>query len=712
MVYVSKGEQLLLTGTSKRVAIQVLNSDAEPIEPASLSLTVHNLQNEVLFSEEFLPSATGTRIQSAGPGTGVYFVDWGDPAAPVSTPTQTETATERDVLFTWRVSDSGAAFVNEINVFQKVRTVCPLVASLTTDLRLRLDKALKPYNPSLADPCFVGYTDFMLIEFLLGGLQHINDYQPYPLWCDLKRYPHECHGSLLIDAAVWYGLGTQQIFAIDTDITNWCFVAGTGVTAHDGTRRAIEDVRPGDSVIDAHGAIQTVEAQWCEGEAETVQVTTWGGRKLQVTPNHRFPVWAWKRDCACGCGEPVVAGRLFKHNHHNRAPAVAAEARAVYGNMRIPAGYDPVQELPAEDIRPGDFLMVPRKFDEVDPGITEDQARLIGYYVAEGHRHPDRNFSLTFGTDEVETWVEDAKAILEAEGFGHRLDLDSRGAAVHLRTNNGITSRKPGAGNRATDFVETLDRCVSGGHAWKKTLSGAVMRWPLHLKWALLAGMFRGDGHQNWQTARGGESFSVWYNTSSRMLCDQTELILAQLGIPCRYIEEPERDHRWKDGRVTRGKGMHRLVVSGKYAKTLADRVWGSASQAGDGMSRREGWSMPRHNCMVDEDYIYVPVKSVEVAETAPVYNLTVAGSHTYLACGLATNNSDQGNSWVLDHAPKIAAAMQPLYQSLEKRIPAMKWHYVRLGSVRTEISPNYRLNAVIGAAPKGALFRNVISAT
>jgi hypothetical protein len=221
VVYVSKGEQLLLTGTSKRVAIQVLNSDAEPVEPASLSLTVHNLQDEVLLSEEFLPTATGTRIQSAGPGTGVYFVDWGDPAAPSNTPRQTETAQERDVLFTWRVSDADAPFVNEINVFQKVRAVSPLVASLTTDLRLRLDKALKPYSPSLADPCFVGSTDFMLVEFLLGGLQHINDYQPYPLWCDLNRYPHECHGSLLIDAAVWYGLGTQQVFAIDTDITNW-----------------------------------------------------------------------------------------------------------------------------------------------------------------------------------------------------------------------------------------------------------------------------------------------------------------------------------------------------------------------------------------------------------------------------------------------------------------------------------------------------------
>jgi hypothetical protein len=73
---------------------------------------------------------------------------------------------------------------------------------------------------------------------------------------------------------------------------------------------------------------------------------------------------------------------------------------------------------------------------------------------------------------------------------------------------------------------------------------------------------------------------------------------------------------------------------------------------------------------------------------------------------------SDQGNAFVINHQPKLAAFSQTLAQRLDKIIPQMKLHFVRSGSVKIEAGSNFRINQLVQMAPEGALFRNVFLAT
>src|SRR5690606_29815452 len=98
-----------------------------------------------------------------------------------------------------------------------------------------------------------------------------------------------------------------------------CFVAGTRVMCEDGLRN-IEDIEPGDRVIAGDGRVETVEAAWREPPSPTVTIQALGSEPMTCTPNHNF---------------------LIRR-----------------GNQFI--------RLPAEEIREGDYLLTPRKYDE-DP---------------------------------------------------------------------------------------------------------------------------------------------------------------------------------------------------------------------------------------------------------------------------------------------------------------------------------------------------------
>lgn len=73
-------------------------------------------------------------------------------------------------------------------------------------------------------------------------------------------------------------------------------------------------------------------------------------------------------------------------------------------------------------------------------------------------------------------------------------------------------------------------------------------------------------------------------------------------------------------------------------------------------------------------------------------------------------NWSDQGNAFVINHQPKLAAFSTALAQRLDKIIPQMKLHFVRSGSAKVEAGPNFRLSALIQMAPTGAVFRNTFT--
>ena len=211
--------ELILQDTAERVDILVTDVDGNPVDATALSLIVANLSGTILLTTEFLPVLSAEqRIFKIAGAVGQYYVLWGDPAASTNIPTLTETANAEDILFRWRVQvGAGNEAVYQIQV---VRVVTARMLAMLPGFRLRIDKTAKVVSEDPTDPCFLGYTDSMLMEFLLGGLSHINAYQPYPLWCTLDEFPG-VHLELLYESALYVGVSSQELFAIDTDIESW-----------------------------------------------------------------------------------------------------------------------------------------------------------------------------------------------------------------------------------------------------------------------------------------------------------------------------------------------------------------------------------------------------------------------------------------------------------------------------------------------------------
>jgi IMP dehydrogenase/GMP reductase len=77
--------------------------------------------------------------------------------------------------------------------------------------------------------------------------------------------------------------------AVKLGVGPGCFAAGTRILMADATYRSIEDVRPGDRVVNMIGEPVTVMAAWCTGIREVIGVrhVAHAGETI-VTPDHRF----------------------------------------------------------------------------------------------------------------------------------------------------------------------------------------------------------------------------------------------------------------------------------------------------------------------------------------------------------------------------------------------------------------------------------------
>jgi hypothetical protein len=711
---------LILSGLPETLSLLVTDDAGVPVDATSLTLRIVRDHETLLVQDDFFagygdPPTLPTHIEKPALTTGIYRFPFGD----TSFDEQNSTDLPGEYLIAWRYV--GALGSTPRTIIQTAKVVSSKTMSLLPKLRLIVDKAVKVVDDNPEDPVFVGYTDEMLVQFLEGGLAWINAFQPYPMWGGLDAFP-DTHWRLLLDAAVCDALTSQEIFAVDTDI-NYCFVEGTPVSLIDACTTPIEEVKEGDKVLSREGKEESVQAAWCDGiPDELVEIKLWGGRAFTTTKQHEWPVWSWLRNCLCGCGQPVKQGKVFAVGHHTRVPDcnlahIRGSKKCTTTKQSIYEGYKPIKRLAAEDLVPGDFLMIPRKWDERETDVTVEDALILGYYAAEGHplyRCADttkdyRNICWTFCKDELGTWVRDIETYATRNGFRVTISHDPNHHAVYVRTLNDY-----GKATGALRLARLAEEHIGSGSLMKR-LSNAVMHWPKAQKLAFVTGLLRGDGHQSWslqQTINGsGNSFGVWYATSSQALAEQTHLLLAQLGFPSALIIEPEGEKMFYGKSYIKAKA-YKLKVPAGYAHTLADIVWGEQSTAlAHARHAREGWTPPRPECMVDEDFVYVPIKGVTIVKNESqrrVFNLTVSGDHSYTVENFATFNSDQGNVFVIDHQPKLATILNATWTRLATMVPAMKRHYVRNGAVRVEGGMNWRFQTLLSAAPTGSLFRKM----
>lgn len=81
--------------------------------------------------------------------------------------------------------------------------------------------------------------------------------------------------------------------------------------------------------------------------------------------------------------------------------------------------------------------------------------------------------------------------------------------------------------------------------------------------------------------------------------------------------------------------------------------------------------------------------------------------SQELLAVAIDVNYSDQGDSFVIEHQPKLSAILTSTWTRLKEMTPPMKRQYWQGGSARIEFGTSSRFQQLLSSSPAGALFRN-----
>lgn len=205
--------EIVLSNTVKKIGITVLDADGVPVAADNVALRVFQGSTVPTIWDDLTNGYGETPAlptQILNPDTGKYQFPFGDTSFDSANTTETSGMN----LFHWEVTDADGDTHTRVQI---VRVSSAIMWWLMEELRLRIDKARKEIDDNPASPCFVGYTNSMLAQFVDGGLSWINQFQPYPMWSSVDSYP-DAHWRLLIDAAFFDAMISQEVFAIDTDI--------------------------------------------------------------------------------------------------------------------------------------------------------------------------------------------------------------------------------------------------------------------------------------------------------------------------------------------------------------------------------------------------------------------------------------------------------------------------------------------------------------
>ena len=281
-------------------------------------------------------------------------------------------------------------------------------------------------------------------------------------------------GESPLKAALKYLLAEDKLYMLML-----CFTKGQQVTMASGITKNIEDVCAGERVRTHTGAVQVVTETLqfkYSGDLYTVKAAGCD-RGIECTDEHPFYV---KRD----------------------------------------SGF---QWVSAKDLCVGDYLVKPAVTDVGAPTVTTEitpgQARLVGYFLAEGcyktyHRDNKRICGLrfSFNKKEINTYVADVRTLLKTE-----LGKDS--VLQPLTTCNGVNVVSTGIDYKLADWMHKW----AGRYSHLKKLPEDVFYLDKNTQRQILIGLFRGDGSWNYNRM-------VW-TTTSKDLFDQISLLVTGQGM-------------------------------------------------------------------------------------------------------------------------------------------------------------------------------------
>jgi UDPglucose 6-dehydrogenase len=266
----------------------------------------------------------------------------------------------------------------------------------------------------------------------------------------------------------------------------------------------------------------------------------------------------------------------------------------------------------------GSYLKTAKNGQEIRSELAVDEHfwRVVGLYLAEGCTTiNERNVGRV-------TWS------FHPEREQHLVD---QVVAYWLR--HGVKAR---ARKRETAHVVTVQsRLVAtwwtqvlglGRNGYEQRLPDLIWEQPAEMKWALLAGLFEGDG--SWSLVNRGPSVVIELGTVSDELADGVLRLLGELGIVASR----------RIGRVAKStKDTHWIRISGAEQVERAIELVPARDRPGAlaSIARQTKRIAPTGYRRAGDGTAWVRVSGVERREfRGPVYSLEVPGLHTFVASG------------------------------------------------------------------------------
>jgi hypothetical protein len=375
-----------------------------------------------------------------------------------------------------------------------------------------------------------------------------------------------------------------------------CFPPGTPVMLRDGRTRPIQDIKVGDQVINGYGKIVTVtetHPRQYRGNLYTVTVAT--EKPIRVTEEHPF----------------LVLKKEHVKNNHKTPRFLPMDEIDVHK----------AEWLHASCLKEGDFVLKPVDQEVETPDyVSEAHARLLGYYLAEGHvvRNKQKEavaVEFTVGVDDV--FHEEIEDLCK--------DFGTKNSPVTRPRRNSTRARSVTVHDRKlAEFCEEH----AGNYAKGKYLSESAMRWDPHLQLHVIGAYLNGDGGQNEGWQRG----SAYMSTANEQLANQLLFVLSRCGILANvnYIH-----HKPSEKSVVKIDTFECQIHVGKqYVNALVpySKVQPYTVEGRGGAVRR----------LLPNGYILSPIKSVEqssITYVGPVHNFEVDDGESYVVEGVAVHN-------------------------------------------------------------------------
>lgn len=393
-----------------------------------------------------------------------------------------------------------------------------------------------------------------------------------------------------------------------------CFPGDAPVLMENGTEKPICDIEDGDYVISHTGKSRRVLGKRSRGYKFPLYSIKLEGLSQPIicTAHHNLISYRLRDVCACGCGEKLperedkritssLFNRKFVHGHNSRGENV---------------NFDPIQKIKACELKVGDFLFESKIIDDsCDDFVTEDQAFLIGLFLAEGSfekREGIRN-SVIFNFSHTER---DTIA-------SHCIDLLSKVFIEHR--NNPTMNWYPDSSQTRVclygkEVAEWFFR-MCGEYSESKKIHTNLLRLGKKKTASLLAGYMEGDGYN----VR-GKSYGA--ATVSADLASQIRLLSQKLGIRDRYRTR-KNNGKWGY------KLVHEVACGLTTANVLREHL--VFKQA----------DLPQVNAADWHSLENITLRRITAIEEKPfdglVYDLEVDEDHSYSVNHISVSNTSMG---------------------------------------------------------------------